>query len=60
MVKNIRLGLVFGVLILVAIAVFVMAAGIDSVTLVSPANESFTNGDNDSIEFIFNWQPTFL
>ena len=55
MVKNIRLGLVFGVLILVAIAVFVMAAGIDSVTLVSPANESFTNGDNDSIEFIFNY-----
>ena len=55
MVKNIKLGLVFGGLILVLIAVFVMGAGIDSVSLVTPANDSWTTGTNETIAFVFNY-----
>ena len=46
--------LIFGVVLLL-MAVFVIAATVDSVTLVSPANNSWTNSTNDSIAFIFNY-----
>jgi len=40
---------------LVLVAVFVMALGVDVVNLASPANNSWTADDNDTIAFTFNW-----
>ena len=51
-------GVVFLGLVLfcfVFVVVFVFAAGIDLVNLISPGNNSWTSSDNDSIEFIFNY-----
>jgi hypothetical protein len=48
---------VLGLFLLLAFypILLVLAAGVDSISLVSPVNGTLSNLDNESINFIFNW-----
>ncbi len=53
---GLRLSLLFIFLIFILYPIlFVLAAGIDSVNLVSPGNDTWTNQDNNTITFTFNY-----
>ncbi|MBN2042757.1 MAG: hypothetical protein JW754_03030, partial [Candidatus Aenigmarchaeota archaeon] len=53
--KYLLVALLFSFVFLAFVQIFVLAAGIDSVNLVSPVDGSWTKSDNDTIQFIFNY-----
>jgi len=46
---------IFCLIVFMVIGLFVIADGISAVILELPTNSSWTNGDNNTIEFIFNY-----
>ncbi len=53
--KYLLVGLLFSFVFFACVQIFVFAAGVDVVSLVSPGNDSWTNSNNDTIQFIFNY-----